>query len=35
KERLRAVGLGDTSPLVPNDSPENEALNRRIELELY
>lgn len=35
KERLRAVGLGDTSPLAPNDSPENEALNRRIELELY
>ena len=33
--RLRAVGFGDTKPLVPNDSPENEALNRRIELELY
>ncbi|GJL99907.1 MAG: hypothetical protein DHS20C07_15870 [Methyloligella sp.] len=35
KDRLRAVGLGDTSPIAPNDSPENEALNRRIELELY
>lgn len=35
KARLRAVGLGDTSPIAPNDSPENEALNRRIELELY
>lgn len=33
--RLRAVGFGDSKPLVPNDSPENEALNRRIELELY
>ncbi len=35
KDRLRAVGLGDTTPIAPNDSPENEALNRRIELELY
>ena len=35
QERLRAVGFGDSKPLVPNDSPENEALNRRIEMELY
>lgn len=35
KNRLRAVGFGDSTPLVPNDSPENEALNRRIEIELY
>lgn len=30
--RLRARGYGDTKPLVPNDSPENQAKNRRTEL---
>jgi outer membrane protein OmpA-like peptidoglycan-associated protein len=29
--RLRAVGYGEERPTVPNDSPENRQLNRRIE----
>lgn len=29
--RLKARGYGDTKPLVPNDSPENRAKNRRTE----
>lgn len=35
KNRMRAVGYGADQPLFPNDSEENKALNRRIELELY
>lgn len=35
KKRLRAVGHGQSQPLVENDTPENKALNRRIELDLY
>jgi len=31
-ERLAAVGYGEHRPLVPNDSPENRARNRRIEI---
>lgn len=30
--RLSAVGYGEYRPLVPNDSPENRAKNRRIEV---
>ncbi len=30
--RLRARGYGDAKPLVPNDSPENRAKNRRTEI---
>ncbi|MBA2881307.1 chemotaxis protein MotB [Desulfosalsimonas propionicica] len=30
-DRLSAVGYGDQKPLVPNDTPENRALNRRVE----
>lgn len=30
--RLRAVGYADTKPLATNDTPENRALNRRVEL---
>ncbi|MFA5597426.1 MAG: OmpA family protein [Pusillimonas sp.] len=30
--RLRAVGYADTKPLAPNDTPENRAQNRRVEL---
>jgi chemotaxis protein MotB len=30
-DRLSAAGYGDRQPLVPNDSPENRALNRRVE----
>ena len=33
--RLRAVGFGAEMPLVDNETPENRALNRRIELKLY
>lgn len=29
-ERLSAVGLADNQPVVPNDSPENRAKNRRV-----
>lgn len=35
KKRMRAVGYGADKPLVPNDSDENMATNRRIELRLY
>ncbi len=31
ESRLRARGYGDTKPLVPNDTPENQAKNRRTE----
>lgn len=30
--RLRAIGYADTKPLAANDTPENRALNRRVEL---
>jgi chemotaxis protein MotB len=33
-QRLRVTALGDTRPLVPNDTPENRALNRRTEIVL-
>jgi len=33
-ERLSAVGYGDQKPLVPNDTDENRALNRRVEFVL-
>lgn len=33
-DRLSAVGYGDQKPLVPNDSPGNRALNRRVEFVL-
>ncbi len=32
--RLKAVGYGDTKPSVPNDSPENQAKNRRTEFKV-
>jgi type IX secretion system PorP/SprF family membrane protein len=34
-ERLKAEGKGLTSPLVPNDSDENRAKNRRVEIKVY
>ncbi len=30
-ERIRAIGFADTRPVVPNDTPENRAKNRRVE----
>ena len=30
--KLQAVGLGSNQPIVPNDSPEHQALNRRVEI---
>ena len=30
--RLAAVGMGETRPIVPNDSDENRAANRRVEI---
>jgi cytochrome c oxidase subunit II len=32
--RLKAVGFGDTKPLVANDTPENKAKNRRTEFKI-
>jgi chemotaxis protein MotB len=33
-KRLSAAGYGDQSPVAPNDTPENKARNRRIEITL-
>jgi len=30
-DRLSYKGMGDSKPLVPNESPENKAINRRVE----
>lgn len=35
KDRIRSEGQGATNPVVPNDSPENKAKNRRVEITLY
>lgn len=32
QSRLRAVGLGSSAPVVPNDSPAHRSLNRRVDL---
>jgi uncharacterized protein (TIGR03382 family) len=34
KERLEAVGYGETKPLVPNDNNRNRATNRRVEFNI-
>ncbi|MFE8070434.1 flagellar motor protein MotB [Marinobacteraceae bacterium S3BR75-40.1] len=34
-ERVSAAGHAETRPLVPNDSPENRARNRRVEILMY
>lgn len=33
--RIRSEGRGSTDPVVPNDSPENRAKNRRVEITLF
>ena len=33
-KRLTAQGFGDTRPLVPNDTEENKAKNRRVEFKV-
>jgi chemotaxis protein MotB len=33
-KRLSAAGYGDQSPIAPNDTPDNKARNRRIEITL-
>jgi len=32
--RLEAVGYGEARPVAPNDTPQNRAKNRRIEVEI-
>jgi outer membrane protein OmpA-like peptidoglycan-associated protein len=32
--RLRTLGYGESKPLVPNNTPENRALNRRVEIQI-
>jgi len=34
-DMIQAEGHGETRPLVANDTPENKALNRRIELVVW
>jgi OOP family OmpA-OmpF porin len=34
RERLRPVGCGQRDPLVPNDTPEHKAFNRRTEFDI-
>jgi outer membrane protein OmpA-like peptidoglycan-associated protein len=31
--RMRAMGMGDASPQMPNTTPEGRAANRRVEIE--
>ena len=33
-QRIETVGMGESDPLVPNDTPEGRAANRRVEVEL-
>ena len=33
-ERIKAQGYGKTRPKVANDTPENQAINRRVEFEI-
>lgn len=32
KNRIRAVGYGSTQPILPNNTPEGRAVNRRVEI---
>jgi outer membrane protein OmpA-like peptidoglycan-associated protein len=33
-KRIETIGMGEADPLVPNDTPEGRAVNRRVEIEL-
>jgi general secretion pathway protein A len=33
-ERIKTIGMGESDPLVSNDTPEGRAVNRRVEVEL-
>jgi general secretion pathway protein A len=33
-ERIKTIGMGESDPLAPNDTPEGRAVNRRVEVEL-
>ncbi len=35
RERIKAIGLGEAKPIVPNSSEENRQLNRRIEWRIW
>lgn len=35
KERIRAIGRGDSKPIVPNTSASNKAKNRRVEIVVH
>jgi OOP family OmpA-OmpF porin len=34
EEKMQSVGYGESRPRVPNDSDENRAKNRRVELQI-
>lgn len=34
EDRLKAVGYGESMPLVPNDTPQNRGINRRVEFKV-
>jgi outer membrane protein OmpA-like peptidoglycan-associated protein len=35
RERIRAIGFGESKPIAPNTSEENRQLNRRIEWRIW
>jgi len=35
RQKIRSEGVADSEPLVPNDTPEHRALNRRVEIIVY
>jgi type VI secretion system protein ImpK len=35
RQKIRSEGVADSEPLVPNDTPEHRALNRRVEIIVF